>query len=335
MDIARSRAKVASTSRIPSSWERVDSQNPDSQPSPSPTTSSFSKRKGPRIGKTARFPLPPRTCFPKPIMVPKPIPVQKPIPLPTSIPVLSPIDYMPKFIILFIEKVVDVVGGGHCGFWAIAEFMGLTEESNIMIRRHLIQELKGQRDDYVGLYAGEYRYNYILNGLHPPTNSGGIAHVDKWLMFPDMGHIVANYYNRCVVLLTNPEIGTSESFLKIRGRSPAKQKTPIMCLDLIPYHFVLLFLKDGCPLPPSSTEWKNYKNEEAMTWEDEYLDQHLLFRDLMIIEKGEKPPQPKKESNEAEPILCDTPEKAKQQFEVIAEDEEYFISLDLPQSLSD
>jgi len=110
VDIARSRAKVASTSRIPSSWERVDSQNPDSQPSPSPTTSSFSKRKGPRIGKTARSPLPPRTRFPKPIMVPKPIPVQKPIPVPTSIPVLSPIDYMPKFIILFIEKVVDVVG---------------------------------------------------------------------------------------------------------------------------------------------------------------------------------------------------------------------------------
>jgi len=28
-----------------------------------------------------------------------------------------------------------------------------------------------------------------------------MAHVDKWLTFPDMGHIVANYYNRSVVLL--------------------------------------------------------------------------------------------------------------------------------------
>jgi len=53
----------------------------------------------------------------------------------------------------------------------------------------------------------------------------------------------------------------------------------------------------------------------------------------MIIEKGEKPPQPKKESNKAEPILLDAPEKAKQQFEVIGEDEEDSISLDLPQSL--
>ena len=61
----------------------------------------------------------------------------------------------------------------------------------------------------MGVYAGEDCYNYILNGLHPPTNSGGIALVDKWLTLPDMGHIVANYYNRLVVLLTNHEIGTT------------------------------------------------------------------------------------------------------------------------------
>jgi len=61
-----------------------------------------------------------------------------------------------------------------------------------------------------------------------------------------------------------------------------------MCLELIPNHFVLIFLKDGCSLPPSSTEWHNHKNE-----------------------KGEKPLQPQKESNKAEPILLDTPEKAK------------------------
>jgi len=53
----------------------------------------------------------------------------------------------------------------------------------------------------------------------------------------------------------------------------------------------------------------------------------------MVIESGNKPPQPQNESNKAAPILLDTPEKPKQQFEVIAEDEEDSISLDLPQSL--
>ena len=206
---------------------------------------------------------------------------------------------------------VDVIGDGHCGFWAIAEFFGLTEKSHIMIRRHLIQELKDHKNDYVRVYVGEDRYNYILNGLHPLINSGGIALVDKWLTFPDMGHIVSNYYNRCVVLLSNHEIGTSESFFLLRGLPPAKQKNFIMCLGLIPNHFVLLFLMDGCPLPPSSTEWNNHRSINALTWEFEYLDQHARFRDLMIIQKGENSPQPKKESNEEKPILCDTPEKNK------------------------
>jgi len=132
-----------------------------------------------------------------------------------------------------------------------------------------------------------------------------------------MEHIVSNYYNRCVVLLTNHEIGTLESFFPLRGLPPAKQKTPIMCLGLIPDHFVLIFLKDGCPLPTSSTEWNNHKNEEALTWEDEYLDKQDRFRDLMIIENGEKPPQPKKESNEAELILCDTPKKQRKNLKLL------------------
>ena len=53
----------------------------------------------------------------------------------------------------------------------------------------------------------------------------------------------------------------------------------------------------------------------------------------MIIESRNKLPQPQKESNKVAPILLDTSEKPKQQFEVIAEDEEDSISHDLPQSL--
>ena len=171
VDIARSKEKITSTSRIPSSWEVVDSQNPDSQPSPSPTTSSYKKKKSARLGKTSLSPLPPPSWYPKP----------------KAIPVMRPIDYMPRFMLPFIEKVVDVIGDGHCGFRAIAELMGLIEQNHIMIRRHLIQELKDHRDDYVEVFVGEDRYNYILNGLHPPANMKGCAHlVDKWLTFSDM-----------------------------------------------------------------------------------------------------------------------------------------------------
>jgi len=137
VDIARSKGKITSTSGIPSSWEVVDSQNPDSQLSP--TTSSFKRKIGARLGKTSLSPLLPPTWYPKP----------------KAISSMRPIDYMSRFRLPFIEKVVDVIGDGHCGFRVIAEFMRLTEQSHIMIRTHLIQELKDHRDDYVEVYVGE------------------------------------------------------------------------------------------------------------------------------------------------------------------------------------
>ena len=93
VDMARSKGKITSTSRIPSSWEVVDSQNSDSQPSPSSTTSSFKRKKGARLGKTSLSPLPPPTRYPK----------AKPI------PVMRPIDYLSRFMLLFVEIVVDVI----------------------------------------------------------------------------------------------------------------------------------------------------------------------------------------------------------------------------------
>jgi len=65
-------------------------------------------------------------------------------------------------------------------------------------------------NDFVRVFESDDRFNYILIDLHPPKNSSGIELVYKWLTFPDMGHIVATYYNKLVVELTNHEIGTSE-----------------------------------------------------------------------------------------------------------------------------
>ena len=60
----------------------------------------------------------------------------------------------------------------------------------------------------------------------------GCAHlVDKWLTFPDMGHIVANYYKRCVVVLINLEIEKLKSFFHQEGYySRVSKKLPSCAL---------------------------------------------------------------------------------------------------------
>jgi hypothetical protein len=129
-----------------------------------------------------------------------------------------------------LRKIVDVRGDGNCGFRAIAESTGLMEESHVMIERSLIQEMKEHRNHYMRIYGGEDHYNYILNVLHPPENSSGFAHPDKWLTLSDMCLIVATYYNRPMVEITSLEIGISETFFPIRGRLLINPKRHIMCL---------------------------------------------------------------------------------------------------------
>jgi len=103
----------------------------------------------------------------------------------------------------------------------------------------------------------------ILNGLHPPTSRSGITPVDKWLTTPDMGHIIATFCNRVIVLLTLPEIGICETYFPIRSAPPLKPHSNIMCFCLIPGHFLHVLLKEDCLLPPSCNEWMNRKIGEA------------------------------------------------------------------------
>ena len=81
------------------------------------------------------------------------------------------------------------------------------EEDHVLVRHSLIPELINHKSNYMSIYDMEDRYNKILNGLHPPKRTIGVAPVDKWMTTPDMGHIVAFCYKRLVVLLTLPETG--------------------------------------------------------------------------------------------------------------------------------
>jgi len=159
----------------------------------------------------------------------------------------------------FVEDIVNVKGDGNCGFRVIARHLVMDEDSHVLVRHALINELKNHKSDYMPIYATKKHYKYILDGLHPPTVSSGIASEDKWLTTTDMGHIIATCYNRVVVLLTLPEKGICETYFPIRSAPPLNQPSNIMCLSHIPYHYLHVLLKEDCPLLPPSMEWMNNK----------------------------------------------------------------------------
>ena len=78
-----------------------------------------------------------------------------------------------------------------------------------------------------------------------------------------MGHIISTSYNRVVVLLTLPKIGICETYFPIQSAQPLKPQSNIMCLCLIPDHFIHVLLKEDCLLTRPCKEWMNNKIGEA------------------------------------------------------------------------
>jgi len=138
----RTTLKVSSTGRMPFTWETIDSQNPDSQPSQ--PNKSLPKRKDARIGTYSRSQASSSTS--KPFW---------------NIPYISQI---PNIMRPFVGEIVNVKGHGHCGFRVIARHLGMDEEYHVLVRQALIHEMRNHKSDYMPIYDTKERYNIILNG---------------------------------------------------------------------------------------------------------------------------------------------------------------------------
>ncbi|PNX82962.1 sex determination protein tasselseed-2 [Trifolium pratense] len=121
---------------------------------------------------------------------------------------------MPKFMHSYIENITDVKGDVYCGYRVIALYNRNNENDFEFVRENMINELRLHRHDYLKLYGGEKRLTYITEALSPPkrkTRRHGVAPIEKWFTFLDMGHIAATLLNRVIVKLTKHEIGAGAS----------------------------------------------------------------------------------------------------------------------------
>ncbi|PNX83262.1 OTU-like cysteine protease [Trifolium pratense] len=135
---------------------------------------------------------------------------------------------MPKFMHSYIEGIIDVEGDSNCGYRVIALDSRNNENDFEAIKVDMINELRLHMDDYLKLYGGEERLAYVREALLPPKRKSrhGVVLMEKWLTFPDMGHIVASILGRVVVKLTKH--GASETFFSLRGIPPADPSSHIL-----------------------------------------------------------------------------------------------------------
>ena len=292
---AKKKKRVRGTTRAKSRFEHVDKRVADSQSSQSKPSSSQKK---------------PSSSQAKPPVSTKVV-VGSLFPMPISYAPQNPLfEHMPKFMRPYIEDVKDVSGDGYCGYRAISLFINGCEEDFELVRLHMKRELNLHREMYLNLFGGQERLKYIEDALVSPKRKSsrhGVALKEKWFTFPDMGFVVASMCEKVVVQLSKIDrCGASKTCFPLRGKIPTTLTSKIICIGAIPDHFLLVTLKEGCPIPPTAPGWKEVCTPEAAAWESLFVDRQQRFKELLEVDRSENllvKPRGVGSSSE-EPIEC-------------------------------
>ncbi|XP_058724865.1 uncharacterized protein LOC131596273 [Vicia villosa] len=169
---------------------------------------------------------------------------------------------MSVFMHKYIDRIVNVVGDGNCGFWVILTLLGKGEDDHKLVRHELIEELMNHKDSYTRVFGDEAIFELVHEALVPWL--GVYAPTSKWMRFPKMKHLIACAYDMVCIDLTH--YGFSETFFSLCTTPPTNPNDRIMC------HFVQVYLKPGCPIPPTSQEWALHHTEAADTWPNRFVD---------------------------------------------------------------
>ncbi|XP_028099052.1 protein FAR1-RELATED SEQUENCE 5-like [Camellia sinensis] len=157
----------------------------------------------------------------------------------------------PPTLIPFIKLMKDVDGDGNCGFKAIVGLLGLGENDRVQVRRDLLLELNNHRDEYVVLYGSHERVKELTHILSYFENSPGF---DRWMTMPDMGHLIASFYN---VVLYHLSLQQYLTFLSLRSPSITLVDRREIAIGFVnENHFVQVFLEAGHPVPPIAVLWR-------------------------------------------------------------------------------
>ncbi|KAL5137417.1 Protein FAR1-RELATED SEQUENCE 5 [Glycine soja] len=160
--------------------------------------------------------------------------------------IMPMLDQFHPFIHNFIENIVDVKADDNYGYRAIAVLLGMGEDSWSLVHNHLLKEL------YINLFSDidkleELKRSLLVDGVSMVT-------VDKWMDITDMGYVIASRYN---VILVSLSLQQSMTFFPLRSQPPTDSFVHrVICIGhVFGNHFVQVYLKDRCPLPPLAFLW--------------------------------------------------------------------------------
>ncbi|KAH1198355.1 hypothetical protein GmHk_18G051955 [Glycine max] len=189
-------------------------------------------------------------------------------PQPTRI--IPMLDQFAPFIQGFIRDVVDVKANGNCGYRSIAALLGMGEDLWPLVREEM------------NLFGGTERFEQLKLSLL--VDGFSKVSVDKWMDITEMGYVIASRYNVILVSLSQQQ---SMTFFPLRSQPPPDSSGHRMiCVGhVFRNHFVQVYLKDHCPLPPPALLWSSNCYSLAKQWATPYISKMQQYTSLMSFKR--------------------------------------------------
>ncbi|KAH9809746.1 hypothetical protein DFH28DRAFT_1133117 [Melampsora americana] len=183
----------------------------------------------------------------------------------------------------------DPIPDGHCGYRAIANSLGRSEDEWLSVRNDLIFELQSKTDFYNRHLEERKRGDGDVSDVIKSIQTQREEVLDTpalWLNSAQMLYIIATAYKRpfCVY-------GEDLSFSALPLDCSLTNNPPIfLFFDKKRVHFLSLTITTPPPIPDPWREWHNLALPVAQEWFHNYLPQFKLFKDCILpILAVEKP----------------------------------------------
>ncbi|KAL5124683.1 Protein FAR1-RELATED SEQUENCE 5 [Glycine soja] len=196
--------------------------------------------------------------------------------------IIPMLDQFAPFIQDFIHNFVDVKVDGNRGYRSIADLLGMGEDSCPLVRDELIKELGRWSHDYTNLFGGTKRFEQLRLSLL--VDGFSKVSVDKWMDITKMEYVIASRYNVILVSLSRKQ---SMTFFPLRNQPPPDSSVHRMiCVShVFGNHFVQVYLKDRCPLPPLALLWSTNCYSQAKQWPTSYISRMQQYTSLMSFKR--------------------------------------------------
>ncbi|KAJ4715736.1 FAR1-related sequence [Melia azedarach] len=187
--------------------------------------------------------------------------------------------FFPVGLLPYIHHIKDVVADGNCGFRAVADLMGFGEDGWLQVRKDLLNELNSNLEYYSLLYGTGETDERVKELIHALTYFESCPRHDRWMIMPDMGHLIASAYN---IVLFHLSFQQCLTFLPLRSMPmPTNYRKDIAIGYVNNNHFVEVFLSLDHPVPPITTTWYKFCHACAEGWETVYTSRIEHFREVI------------------------------------------------------